>query len=168
VGPDEGVRLEATGVVARALGHGVKIVLACKVGEGSALVENEDLERWGVKFHEILKAARRNLGTRSAEEKHAFIDMEIVSGKTVLADLSGNDPATRILLPDLSKIIKEHTGADEALCAIPDLDSFIVAKDTSDATRAELRAFARERMMAAESPLTAELFLVRRDSVEEA
>ena len=168
VGPDEGARLAQSGVVARPLGHGVMIVLAAKVGEGSALVEEEDLQRWGVKYHEVLKAARRNLGSATAEKKHGFMDIEIVPGKVVLADLTGNDPATRILLPDLSAMIKELTGADVALCAIPDLDSFFVAKDTSDATRAELRAFARERMLAAESPLTAELFLVRRDSVEEA
>jgi hypothetical protein len=168
VGPEEGARLSQSGVVARPLGHGVMIVLAARVGEGSALLEEEDLQRWGVKYKDVLKAARDNLGSMTDQQEHRFIDIEIVPGKAVLADLSGNDPATRILLPDLSSMIKRLTGSDEALCAIPDLDSFFVAKDTSDETRAELRAFARERMMAAENPLTAELFIVRPDSVEEA
>jgi hypothetical protein len=168
VSPEEGARLSAEGVATRLLGHGVMIVLSCQVGEGSALIEKEDLVRWDVSFLEALKTARANLARISNDAERGFTEMEVVRGRPGLADLSGEDPATRILLPDLSDTIKGALGVDEVLCAIPDLDSFFVVGGTDEDTRAEFRAFARERLMAADSPLTAELFRIRRDSVEEA
>jgi hypothetical protein len=168
VGPEEGARLKASGVATRPLGHNVQVVLVCPVGDGTALVEEGDLERWGVSFQHVLKAARNNMGRAAANEERSYVDLDLVPGKKVLADMSGNDPATRILLPNLTTLLSGRLAAGEVLCAIPDLDSFFATQHTDEAMRAELRAFARERMMAAESPLTAELFIVRHDSVEEA
>jgi len=165
---EEAERLVAGGVGARHLGHGVSVVVACRVGNGVALVDADDFARWGVTFDEALDGARENLHREALVQGRPPLPVEIVPGKKALAFLSGAQASKNIMLPGLSGVMRHLIGTDETLCAIPDQDS-LFAVDAGDAeAAAALRRFARERLIAAERPLTAELFRLRGDSIVEA
>jgi len=165
---EEAKRLAAGGVGARHLGHGVSVVVACRVGDGVALVDADDFARWGVTFDDALDGARENLHREALVQGRPPLPVEIAPGKKALAFLSGAQASKNIMLPGLSGVMRHLLGTDETLCAIPDQDSFF-AIDAGDAEAASaLRRFARERLLAAERPLTAELFRLSGDSIVEA
>jgi hypothetical protein len=168
VSRDEAARLSAGGVGALDLGHGVSVVVACQVGAGSALIDADDFARWGVSFETALQAARENLLESAKESARPPMLVEIAKGTKALAFLSGGQASKHLLLPGLSGVMKRILGVDETLCAIPDQDSlFVVSAGDADAVAA-LRDFARERLLAADRPLTAELFRLKGDDILEA
>ena len=168
VSREEAVRLAAGGVGTRDIGHGVGVVIACRVGDGSALVDGDDLAGWGVSFGEALDAARESLHSAAKESGRPPVPMEIARGTKALAFLSGGQASKHLLLPGLADVMRTLLGSEEMLCAVPDQDSlFVVSADDAEAASA-LREFARARLLAAEYPLTAELFRLKGDAILEA
>jgi hypothetical protein len=168
VAREEAARLAASGVGTLDIGHGVSVVVACQVGNGAALVDADDFARWGVSFDNALDVARANLLNQAQEHARPPMQVEIAKGAKALAFLSGAQASKHLLLPGLCDAMLALLGTDETLCAIPDQDSlFIVSADDASAVSA-LRKFARERLIAAEHPLTAELFRLKGESIFEA
>jgi len=168
VGADEAARLEADGVASGPLGHGVKVVVACQVGGGTALLDSGDLALWGVKFSEALACARANLERRMKGASRGFVPVEYAPGRKALACLVGGQPATQLLLPGLVSLARELVHSDDILCAIPDQDSFLMIPAGDPEAAEKLREFARSRLLLAERPLTAELFRVNEQGISEA
>ena len=168
VSREEAARLSAAGVGALDIGHGVSVVVACQVGDGSALIDADDFGRWGVTFEAALEAARGNLLSRAKESARPPIPVEIAEGTKALAFLSGGQASKHLLLPGLAGIMKGMLGSDETLCAVPDQDSLFFVSAADEQGVAALREFARERLLAADRPLTAELFRLKGDDILEA
>ncbi|MHC4253553.1 MAG: DUF1444 domain-containing protein [Planctomycetota bacterium] len=168
VAREEAARLSADGVGARDVGHGVSVVVACQVGDGVALIDSDDFDRWGVTFDTALEAARENLLRQAHESGRPPMPVEIAGGAKALAFLSGGQSSKHLLLPGLSGVMGKLLGAEETICAVPDQDSlFVVGAGDAEAASA-LRDFARARLLAADRPLTAELFRLKGDSILEA
>jgi len=165
---EEAVRLVDEGVPSTPLGHGVNVVVTCRVGEGSALIDVDDLLRWDVSFEEALEVAKANLLRREKIDPKAPIPVDIAPDRRALALLSGPQPATHILMPGLAAVLRQVLDAEEVLCAIPDLDSFFAIDASEPETQLALRGFARARLHVAERPLTAELFRMMDDHAEPA
>jgi hypothetical protein len=170
---DEADRLERNGVVTRHIGHGVSVVVTCRVGDGSAVLESGDLSRWMVSFDEVLETARGNLDRCVRQGTVAFMPTEIVPGKKAVASFmtgftATGQPAALLVAPAIVTPLREMLRAEDILCAIPDQASFFAIPAGDPELSAALRAFARERMLAADGPLAAELFRVSERGVEEA
>lgn len=167
VGPEEAARLEADGVASVPLGHGVRIAVACQVGDGAALVDSGDLKLWGVTFEEALEVARANMERRMKGTSRGFLPTEIAPGRKALASLAGGQSATQILLPGLVRLARELLKSEEIICAIPDQDSFFMIPAGDPEAASALREFARARLLHAERPLTAGLFRVDSHGIAE-
>lgn len=175
---DEAARLERNGVVSRRIGHGVSVVVSCQVGDGSALLEADDLSRWGVSFDEALDGATGNLDRRVRGGTDAFMPVEISPGKEVAASFmtgstsGGSQPASLLVAPGIVGLLREILPAPapggDVLCAIPDQASFFAIAGGDPELEKALRTFARERMLAADGPLAAKLFRLSERGVEEA
>jgi hypothetical protein len=150
------------------VGHGVRAVLAARVGHGSAVLEATDLARWGVSAEDAFEAARRNLEGEGPAGIRGFVPVETAPGKMAMGSFSGERSARMLLLPGLHGVLRDQLGADEALAAVPDEGSFL-AVDAADAEgAAALRQLAGRRWREAERPLTPELFRVGEGGVAEA
>ena len=165
---EEALRLSAGGVGASEIGHGVSVVVACQVGGGVALIDADDFARWGISFDEALDAAKENLLREARESGRPPRPVELAKGRKALAFLSGGQASKHLFLPGLSGVMRKLLGADEVLCAVPDQDSLFVVNAEDEGAVSALRDFARERLLAAEHPLTAELFRVKGDRILEA
>ena len=168
VAGDEGERVRKDGVQTAPVGHGLSVAVVCQVGEGSALIDSEDLERWGIDLDGALAAARKNLEDRMRRDSRALLPVDISPGKKALAYLAGGQSAALILVPGLSRILSELMRTTDILCAIPDQDSLFAVPGADKDAEQDLRKFARERMLAAERPLTAELFRIKDGELSEA
>lgn len=166
-GREEALRLKDEGVALEEFGGGVFVGVACQVGEGSALIDEKDLAKWGLSLDEVLTGARRNLEGKLREGPLGFLPMELLPGRTVLSRTSGGGEhaAELVLLPGLSRIAKELLGSESILCAIPDLNAIFIAPDGDPELAEAMKKLARERMEAASHPLTAELFHVGPEGV---
>ncbi len=170
---DEAARLEANGVTTRRIGHGVSIVVSCQVGDGAALLEARDLSRWKVSFDVVVEVARGNLDRRVGGGKAAFVPVEVVPGKKAVASFMtdstmGTQPASLMVAPGIVRLLRETLHTEDVLAAIPDHASFFAIPAGDPELESALRAFARERMLAADEPLTSDLFRLGETGVEEA
>jgi hypothetical protein len=165
---EEAAKAEKEGVPTAPVGHGVKAAVVCQVGEGTALIDSDDLAKWSADFAQALDAARRNLESRMRRDSRALIPMAISPDKKALAYLAGGQTAALLLVPGLARMMGEILKTDDIICAVPDQNSlFAVPAGDEEAVEA-LRKFARERMLSADRPLTPELFRVSQGRVSEA
>jgi hypothetical protein len=170
---DEAARLEANGVTTRRIGGGVSIVVSCQVGDGAALLETGDLSRWSVSFDEVVEAATVNLERRVGRGAAAFVPVEVAPGKKAVASLmtssaAGSQPASLMVVPGVVRMLREILHTEDVLAAVPDHASFFAIPAGDPELESALRTFARARMLAADEPLTADLFRLSETGVEEA